>query len=103
MYPEDLVTLCKVCVCEITVILFFFFWFANSDPSDLLRVNSLFIMSMVAIWTVDNLHLQSLFLPTLRRYLKDTLDTLKQFSDLSPSVKHMVEVLENRLQEIDVP
>jgi hypothetical protein len=57
---------------------------------------------MVAIWTVDNLRLQSLFLPRLGGYLKDTLDTLKQFSELSPSVKYMAEVLENRLQEIDV-
>ncbi|EED15729.1 conserved hypothetical protein [Talaromyces stipitatus ATCC 10500] len=64
---------------------------------------SLFIVSMVAIWTVDNLHLQSPLPLSLRRYLKDTLDTLKQFSELSPLVKHMAEVLENRLQEIDVP
>ncbi|QKX59932.1 uncharacterized protein TRUGW13939_07074 [Talaromyces rugulosus] len=63
---------------------------------------SLFIVSMVAVWTVDNLRLQSPFLPRLRGYLKDTLDTLKQFSELSPSVKYMAEVLENRLQEIDV-
>lgn len=66
-------------------------------------MNSLFIVSMVAIWTVDKLHLQSLFQLSLRRHLKDTLDTLKQFSELSPSVKHMGEVLENRLQETDVP
>ncbi|KAH8693064.1 hypothetical protein BGW36DRAFT_399801 [Talaromyces proteolyticus] len=63
---------------------------------------SLFIVSMVAIWTVDNLRLQSLFLPRLWEHLKDTLDTLKQFSELSPSVKYMVEVLENRLQESDI-
>lgn len=57
---------------------------------------------MVTIWTVDKLHLKSLFSFSLQRHLKDSLDALKEFSGLSPSVKHMGEVLENRLQEFDV-
>lgn len=65
-------------------------------------MSSLFIVSMVTIWTVDKLHLQSLFPFSRQRHLKDALDTLKEFSELSPSVKHMGEVLENRLQEFDV-
>jgi hypothetical protein len=65
-------------------------------------MSSLFIVSVVTIWTVDKLHLPRLFPFSLQRHLKDALDTLKEFSELSPSVKHMGEVLENRLQEFDV-